>query len=102
MTILREWRGRAEPEKEGAVLEHYRKNLKPFMTAAPGFVGASLGSRSLGELTEFVLISEWTDMESVRAFAGPAPEKAVLPEGTREVLADSDTFVRLYEIIDQG
>ena len=99
MTILREWRGRAEPEKEGAVLEHYRKNLKPFMTSAPGFLGASLGSRSLGGLVEFVLITEWRDMESVKAFAGPAPEKAVLPDGTKDVIGDSDSFVRLYEII---
>jgi len=102
MTILREWRGRANPDKAQAVLEHYTKNLKPAMTAVPGFLSASFGSRDLGGLVEFVLITRWRDMESVNAFAGPAPEKAVLLSGAADVLRDSDTFVRLYETLDES
>ncbi|MEQ8936313.1 MAG: antibiotic biosynthesis monooxygenase [Amphiplicatus sp.] len=102
MTILREWRGRAAPDKVDAVLDHYVKNLKPTMTAVPGFMDASFGRRDLGGVVEFILVTRWRDMASVEAFAGPAPEKAVLPHGTKEVLADTDTFVRLYEIVDQA
>lgn len=102
MTILREWRGRAAPDKIDAVLAHYRENLKPVMTATQGFLGASFGRRDLGGVVEFVLVTQWRDMAAVEAFAGPAPEKAVLPAGTKDVLTDTDTFVRLYEIVDQA
>lgn len=102
MTILREWRGRATPDKVAAVLDHYVKNLKPVMTAVPGFISASFGRRDLGGVVEFMLITQWRDMASVQAFAGPAAEKAVLPAGTKEVLTDTDTFVRLYEVVDQA
>ncbi len=101
MTVLREWRGRSKPEKADAVLNHYVTNLKPVMTASPGFVGASISSRDIGGLVEFILISRWRDMDAVKAFAGHAPEKAVLPEGTDKVLEDSDNFVRLFEILDE-
>ena len=101
MTILREWRGRSKPEKAAATLEHYVTNLKPVMAKSPGFISASLGSRDIGGLVEFILISRWRDMDAVKAFAGQAPEKAVLPEGTESVLEDSDNFVRLFEIIDE-
>lgn len=101
MTILREWRGRARPDKAQAVIDHYRKNLKPSMTAIPGFVSASLGRRDLGSVVEFILVTRWRDMAAVEAFAGPAPVRAVLPEGTSEVLDDSDSFVRLYDVVDE-
>ena len=76
------------------------KNVKPKMAASPGFLSASLGRRDLGRVVEFILVTEWRDMEAVKAFSGSAPEKAVIPEGTSEVLSDYDSFVRLYEIID--
>ncbi len=101
MTILREWRGRSKPEKADAVLKHYVTNLKPVMSKSPGFMSASIGSRDIGGLVEFILISRWRDMDAVKAFAGHAPEKAVLPEGTELVLEDSDNFVRLFEILDE-
>ena len=101
MTILREWRGRSKPEKADATLNHYLTKLKPIMSTAPGFIGASISSRDIGGLVEFILISRWRDMDAVKAFAGHAPEKAVLPEGTENVLEDSDNFVRLFEILDE-
>ena len=102
MTVLREWRGRTEPGKVEAAIAHYRSNLKPHMTTAPGFVSASLAWRDLGRMAEIVILSVWRDLEALKAFAGPAPERAVLPPGTGEVVADPDAFVRLYEIADEA
>ncbi len=101
MTILREWRGRALPANDDAVYEHYLKNLKPLLMETPGFEGVAVGKRDLGKLVEYVLISYWRDMDAVKTFAGSTVDKAVLPEGTSDVLLDSDTFVRHFEIIDK-
>ena len=101
MTILREWRGRSKPDKAAATLLHYQNNLKPVMSRSPGFISASLGSRDIGGLVEFILVSRWRDMDSVKTFAGQTPERAVLPEGTETILEDSDQFVRLFEILDE-
>ena len=101
MTILREWRGRGVPANDDAVFEHYLTTLKPRLAASPGFEGSAFGRRDLGKLVEYVLISYWKDMDAVKTFAGPAVDKAVLPEGTSDVLLDSDTFVRHFEIVDK-
>ncbi len=101
MTILREWRGRAKPENAQAALQHYLTNMKPLMTGAKGFISASVASRDIGGLVEFVLITKWADIEAIKAFAGPAPERAVLPKGITDLLEDSDNFTRLFEVIDE-
>lgn len=101
MTILREWRGRAAPDKVADVLEFYLKNVKPIITKVPGFMGASFGRRDLGGVVEFIMVTRWRDREAIAAFAGPSPERAFLPEGSNEVLVDIDAFVRLYEVVDE-
>ncbi len=101
MTILREWRGRGKPANDDAIYEHYSSKVKPLLTASPGFEGVAFGKRDLGMLVEYVLVSYWRDMDCVKIFAGPAVDKAVLPEGTSDVLLDTDMFVRHFEIIDK-
>ncbi len=101
MTILREWRGRADPSQTQAVLELFQRTVKQRMQGAPGYLGCSFAKRDVGKLVEFILVSYWRDMDAMKAITGPAVDRAILPKEAGETLLDSDTFVRLYEILDQ-
>jgi heme-degrading monooxygenase HmoA len=47
---------------------------------------------------EFLVMTFWDSMESVRRFAGPDPERAIVEPEARAVLAEYDDFVRHYEV----
>jgi heme-degrading monooxygenase HmoA len=52
--------------------------------ATKGFKDVLVLTRELGDETEYVLITLWENMDAVRAFAGPEPERAVYyPEDDR-------------------
>ncbi len=102
MTILREWRGRAKPDKAEAVLNHYRTQTKPLMMQTPGFIRAVASSRDLGGVVEFMLVSFWKDEESMKAFAGNTPDKAVVLSGADDFMQDTETFVRIFEVLDES
>jgi heme-degrading monooxygenase HmoA len=57
-------------------------------------------TREIGEETEYMLITLWESMDSVRNFAGPEPERAVYyPEDDRYFPESERTaFVRHYEV----
>jgi hypothetical protein len=46
-----------------------------------------------------VVESRWQSMDAVRAFAGAAPEQAVVEPAARAVLVEFDDFVTHYEVM---
>jgi heme-degrading monooxygenase HmoA len=73
--------------------------LKEYRTT-PGFKNVLVLTREIGEATEYVLITLWEDMDAVRRFAGPDPDRAVYyPEDDRYFAEDQRTpSVYHYEI----
>jgi len=49
---------------------------------------------------EFLVLTRWTSMEAIRAFAGPNPERAVVEPGAIAALTAYDEEVRHYEVLD--
>jgi len=50
--------------------------------------------------TEFVMITLWDDLESVKSFAGPNADQAVFYAEDEELLAERDLVVRHYDVYD--
>jgi heme-degrading monooxygenase HmoA len=100
--ILREWRGRAESSRAGAYPQHFGGKVVPELRDVPGFVGAQLSRRHLGDKIEFLVLTRWKSMESIRAFAGENVEQAVVEPGAAAALVEFDAFVRHYEIIEDA
>jgi heme-degrading monooxygenase HmoA len=98
--VVREWRGRAAPERADAYPKHFRERVVPELRAIAGFVGAKLSRRQIGDRVEFLVLTIWRSMEAVRAFAGPSPERAVVESGAVAALIDFDETVRHYEVIE--
>jgi heme-degrading monooxygenase HmoA len=71
----------------------------PQLRALPGFLGISLMQAQRGDRVEIVVSSRWDSMGAIRAFAGPAPEQAVVEPAAREVLVEFDDVVSHYDVV---
>jgi len=97
--IARIWTGATRDEDADAYEQYMRE------VAVPGYTGVA-GHRTLLMLrrprgdgnTEFTMVTCWDDMQSIVAFAGPDPERAVFYPGDEQFLVDRDLTVRHYEV----
>jgi heme-degrading monooxygenase HmoA len=97
--ISRHWRGLAKLAFAEAYVEHLQAETFPAIRKLPGFVSASIMRRSVPEGVEFLIVTNWASLESIRAFAGSDPETAVVPQKVHEMMVDYDRVVRHYEVL---
>lgn len=96
--IARQWRGATTAADRAAYLEYLEATGLKEYRATLGNLGTLVLTRNDRGLTEFLLLSFWDNMESVRRFAGPEPEMAVFyPEDDR-FLVERDLRVQHYEV----
>jgi heme-degrading monooxygenase HmoA len=100
--ILREWRGRASASNAGPYPAHFRAKVLPELAGVPGFLGAELGRRRLGDTIEFLLLTRWRDIGAIEGFARREIDKAVVEPGAIAALIDFDPSVRHFELIDDA
>jgi heme-degrading monooxygenase HmoA len=98
--ILREWRGRASLSESEAYPDYFRRNVLPELSGIPGFLGAELARRQIGEAVEFMVLTRWRDKAAIEGFAGRDIDKAVVEPGAVAALADFDWSVRHFEVIE--
>ena len=67
----------------------------------PGFLGAYLSKRQIGDRIEFLVLTRWQGLDAVKAFAGTEPEKAVVEPGAIAALVDYDATVQHYEVLEE-
>jgi heme-degrading monooxygenase HmoA len=91
------WRGWAPADCAQQYERHYRSEVLPVLRGVAGFEGARLLRRTTGDETESVSLTFFDDLDTVRAFAGPDPETAVVADDAREVLVRFDDHVGHYE-----
>jgi heme-degrading monooxygenase HmoA len=99
--ISRQWRGLARPEHAQAYVEHLQRETFPALRRLPGFKGASILRRRLNEGVEFLIVTEWESIDSIRAFAVADAEAAVVPDNVHAMMIEYDRVVRHYEVIDR-
>lgn len=98
--ISRQWRGLAKPEFAHDYVEHLKTETFPAIRKLPGFLDAAILRRSVPEGVEFLIITLWASVESIRAFAGSDVETAVVPQRVVDMMVDYDHVVRHYEVIE--
>jgi heme-degrading monooxygenase HmoA len=95
--VTRMWRGWTRSEDADRYDRHYRSEVMASLRQVPGFRGARLLRRTVGEETEFVSLTFFDDLDAVRSFAGPDHETAVVAAEARQVLIHHDERVAHYE-----
>ena len=98
--ISRIWHGWTTRENAGAYESHLRATVLPGIEArVPGYRGAYLLRRDVGDEVEFVTITLFDSLDAVREFAGEDYERAVVPPEARALLARFDDRSVHYETV---
>jgi uncharacterized protein YciI/heme-degrading monooxygenase HmoA len=97
--VARMWSARTTPAKWPAYQEHFHKNVVPQLRATPGYLGASLFQRRIGDEIEILVTTRWRSLESIRNFAGRNFDAAVVAQEAAEVLSDYDRAVRHFDLV---
>ena len=95
--IIREWRGRASSSQAGAYPKHFREKVIPELRHVPGFAGAQLGRRQLGDKIEFLVLTRWRSMDAIRAFAGMDVEATDRARGYFKGYGPSSPSIALFK-----
>lgn len=98
--IVRVFRARVHSGKASAFESLVRSLSIPLVRGQKGLVAFYSGRPAGASADEFVMVTVWRDLASLKAFAGDAWESAVIPEGERPLLRE--TFVHHYEVIDSA
>ncbi len=98
--IVRTWRAyAATAENADAYVRHLEGSVFPRLRGIAGHHSAHLLRRAADDRVELLVLTWWESMQAVRAFAGEAPENAVVEPEARAVLAEFDPTVRHYEVV---
>ncbi len=97
--ISRQWCGLARAERAADYVEHLRTETFPALEKLPGFVDASILSRRLPTGVEFLVVTRWSSLDAIAAFAGADPELAVVPAKAAEMMIEYERRARHFEVV---
>lgn len=100
--IVRMWRGTATAAKAADYHRHFTTNVAPHLNEIEGHKGALLLRRDVGDQVEFVAMTWWDSMETIKKFAGAKPDVAVVEPEAQAALLSFDEFVTHYEVAYRG
>ena len=99
--IARVWQGRTRPGMGKAYYAYLKETGLKEYRATKGLKDVPVLAREDGDETEYLLVTLWDDLEAVKRFAGPEPERAVYyPEDDRYFAAEERRpYVRHYQVL---
>lgn len=100
--IERKWHGRVPSDKAMAYREFLKSRAIPDYRSVPGNINVYVLERREGEITHFVTMTFWQDMDSIRAFAGADSEKARYYPEDKDFLLEFEPIVVHYQITGQA
>ncbi len=74
--IVRMWHGRVPSEKAKDYRTFLNQRVIPDYRAVPGNLAVYILERPEREVTHFIKLSHWKDLDSIRAFAGANVQQA--------------------------
>jgi transposase len=84
--IIRVFSARLKPGARDAYEDLCRRVSAPLMSAQPGFLTWRMGAERPGRPDDFVFVSLWPDLESLKAFTGEEWEAASILPGEADLL----------------
>ena len=98
--IERHWKGIAKSKEANNYIEHLNTKTFPHLSGLTGFIKASILKRPVDKGIEFLIITTWNSLESIKAFAGEKVEVANVPPEAREMMVEFDPTARHYEVVE--
>src|SRR5271169_3080277 len=97
--ILRQWTARTSQEQWPRYRAHFSIKVLPDLSKIAGFLGATLFVRHAGDEVEILVETSWHSLESIRAFAGPDVDAAVVSDEAIAMFTEFDGHVRHFEVV---
>ena len=94
--VERHWKGIAIREKADHYIHHLKEETLPGLKTISGFKGLSILSKEIKEGIEFLIITRWEQLESIRLFAGMNYEEAVVPDAVKAMMIRYDSRAEHY------
>jgi len=95
--IIRVFRPTIHPGKESEFESFLRDTAVPLVSRQAGLVAQHAGRSHNPSSTEYVYVTVWQDVESIRAFAGERWQDAVIAPDEEHLL--KDTWIAHYEVL---
>ena len=99
--IERHWKGIARVEEAENYIRHLQTKTFPHVMEMAGFIRATILKRPVDKGMEFLIVTVWDSIESIKQFAGGQVEVANVPPEARKMMVEYDPFARHYEIVGQ-
>jgi hypothetical protein len=96
--ISRHWIGIVKDDKVLEYLAHLEKTVMPNLKDNQGLSNAYYLKRQVQDGTEFLIVTEWNDVDSIKLFAGENYDTAVVDPYARSLMISYDKKVRHYVI----
>ena len=97
--IARTWRGATTALDGDRYVRYLDETGVAECRATKGNRGVFVLRRLVDERAEFLFVSLWESMDSVRAFAGPEPEVAVFYPEDDDMLIEREETVEHYDVM---
>lgn len=99
--IAREWKCLCPSRHRDGFLKHLYATGVAETAVLPGFCGYQILERELDGDVEVTLVTYWTSLEDIQAFAGEDIGRAVLYRGDDVYEIVPETVVRHYAVVDR-
>jgi len=86
--IIRVFAARLKPGMRAAYERLCREKSAPVMRAQPGFLAYRIADARPDRPDDFIFVSVWQDLESLRAFVGEEWQRAIIIPGEADLLAE--------------
>jgi heme-degrading monooxygenase HmoA len=96
------WHGRVPTSKAKAYREFLNSRAIPNYRSVNGNISVHILERTEGDVTHFITLTFWKDMESIKAFAGNDVEAAKYYDEDKDFLLEFELKVIHYEVVGQS
>ncbi len=96
--IVRMWHGRVPAEKADEYEKFLKERAIPDYQSVEGNISVYILRRDEGDVTHFITLTFWKDLDSIKKFAGSDYEKAKYYEEDKDFLLEFEPEVVHYEV----
>ena len=97
--IVRLWHGRVPTPKASAYRKFLNEHAIPDYRSVGGNISVHILERSEGDITHFITMTFWENMEAIRSFAGDEVEVAKYYPEDKDFLLEFEPSVTHYEVV---
>jgi heme-degrading monooxygenase HmoA len=100
--IARMWHGRVPASKAKAYREFVNGRAIPDYRSVKGNISVHILERAEGNVTHFITLTFWENLESIKGFAGDDIELAKYYDEDKDFLLEFEKNVTHYEVVGQS